>query len=333
MYYNFYQSKLRRDIQEIVYQKPVFTVDLFGKEYFGTIKTKKIWPIKTQRYQVMWVVLPDDKEFVCKEIKKLKHKFSDKKTNIFFQLWLINEIISFENVSHRSESFKDDMKQMRLNIRHYLCHTYHLKNSFRENMPQSNILIDLSKTDEQLMDEMNSGCKDRIKKAIKKWIEFGMATPDQYKLFYDKWIETSSDKWFNIIPYDQYEKLIRYITQNSRWNLFVTNIWWELVSGSICLYDKRNIVYLYGFTNRKFGNVGSHHYLKYRMFSRARDNGFLYCDLMWWAPTWFDKHPLSSVSSFKESLGWIKVEQYGSFDIILNPILYWLFKLYYKIRK
>jgi lipid II:glycine glycyltransferase (peptidoglycan interpeptide bridge formation enzyme) len=194
-------------------------------------------------------------------------------------------------------------------------------------------LIDLNKTDDELIQEMNSGCKDRIKKAVKKWIEFGIASPDQYKLFYDKWVETSSSKWFNIIPYSQYEKLIRYITQNFCWNLFITNIWWELVSGSICLYDKRHIIYLYWFTNRKFGNVGSHHYLKYKMFSWARDNGFLYCDLMWGAPTWFDDHPLVSVSNFKESLWWIKVEQYGNYDMILNKFLYKIFRRYYKLRK
>ena len=69
------------------------------------------------------------------------------------------------------------------------------------------------------------------------------------------------------------------------------------------------------------------------MFSRARDNGFLYCDLMGGAPTGFPEHPLSSVSEFKESLGGIKIEQYGSYDLVLNPVLYNFFKLYYKLRK
>jgi hypothetical protein len=77
-------------------------------------------------------------------------------------------MISFDNVSHRSDSFKDDMKQMRLNLREYICKNFNLENSFRENMPQSDILIDLNKTDDELIQEMNSGCKDRIKKAVKK---------------------------------------------------------------------------------------------------------------------------------------------------------------------
>lgn len=45
---------------------------------------------------------------------------------------------------------------------------YGLQLSWRENMPQSNIVYDVQKTDQQLLSEMNSGCRDRIKKAIKK---------------------------------------------------------------------------------------------------------------------------------------------------------------------
>lgn len=172
------------------------------------------------------------------------------------------------------------MGQMRLNLQDFLCTTYGLKVAFRENMPNSDIIIDLSKTDEQLLNEMNSGSRQRIRKAMSKQIEFGMASPDQYPLFYKKRVETSGVKGFNVIPYTQFERLIRYITQNACGNLFVTSIGQELVSGSICLYDKKYIIYMYGFTNRKFGNVGSHHYLKYKMFSRARDNGFIFCDLM-----------------------------------------------------
>jgi lipid II:glycine glycyltransferase (peptidoglycan interpeptide bridge formation enzyme) len=110
------------------------------------------------------------------------------------QLGVINEMISFENVSHRSETFASDMRQMRLNVQKFMRKHYGLKVAFRENMPSSDIIIDISKTDEQLLNEMNSGSKSRIKKALGKEIEFGMAAPDQYTLFYDKRVETSGDK-------------------------------------------------------------------------------------------------------------------------------------------
>ena len=40
-----------------------------------------------------------------------------------------------------------------------------LKLAFKENMPQTTIMINLSKSDEQLLSEMNSGCADRVKKS------------------------------------------------------------------------------------------------------------------------------------------------------------------------
>lgn len=76
--YNLYQSKLRRDIQQEIYRKPTFTVTLFGKQYFGTIKTKKFGPMRLQRYQVMGVELPSDPEYVRQELANLKKQFRKK---------------------------------------------------------------------------------------------------------------------------------------------------------------------------------------------------------------------------------------------------------------
>jgi lipid II:glycine glycyltransferase (peptidoglycan interpeptide bridge formation enzyme) len=182
------------------------------------------------------------------------------------------------------------------------------------------------------MKEMNSGCKERVKKAIKNQIEFWVATPDQYEMFYTEWLRLAWWKWFNIIPKNQYYDLIKYFDENNRWKLFIAQKDWELVAGSICAFDDHQLTYLYGFSNRKFGNIWWHHFLKFKIFWRARENDFTYVDMMWWAPTWFPEHSLTSVSAFKESLWWIKIEQYGSYDIVLNKFLYKVFERYTKLR-
>ena len=330
--YNLYQSNLRKDIQTKIYDKPYFTVQLFGKEYFWLIKEKKVWPFKTKWLQIMWVEFPTDKDYVKSELKKLQKKYKKEKGVIFVQLCLLNEIIRFENVGVRSDNFLNDMRDMRLQIRKQMQETYWLETAFRENMPQANIVYDITKSDEELMSEMNSGCKERVKKAMKKWIEFGVASPDQYDLFYQKRIELSWMKWFNIIPQDQYLKLIRYITQNNRGNLFTSTINWDIIAWSICLYDKHRIIYLYWFSNREYSNIWGHHYLKFKIFGHARKLWMTYVDMLGWAPTWFPNHPLNWVSKFKESLWWTKIEQYGSYDLIIRPRLYKLFKFYFKLK-
>lgn len=330
--YNLYQSQLRQDIQTKVYNKSYFFVDLFGKKYFWLVHEKKLWPIKLKWLQIMWVELPSDKNYVKSELKRLKEKYINEKWVIFIQLCFLNEIIRFENCGQRDEKFVDDMRTMRLNLRKEITHDFGLQVAFRENMPQANIVYDITKSDEELMKDMNSGCKERIKKAIKKWVDFGIATPDQYDLFYEKWIEVSGDKWFNIIPRDQYQKLIRYITQNNRGNLFTSHIDWDIVAWSICLYDEYRIIYLYGFANRAYQNIWWHHFLKFKIFGWARKNGMTYVDMMGGAPTGFPEHPLNGVSKFKESLWGTKIEQYWSYDLVLRPKLYNLFKQYFRLH-
>ncbi len=280
----------------------------------------------------MWVVLPTDKEYVRSELQKLQEKYKKEKWVIFVQLCLLNEIIRFENVWVRSDSFLNDMKEMRLQVRQQMKDLYWLETAFRENMPQANIVYDITKSDEDLIKEMNSGCKERVKKAIKKGIEFGVASPDQYDLFYQKWVELSWMKGFNIIPKKQYNKLIRYMTQNNRGNLFTSTINGDIIAGSICVYDQHRIIYLYGFSNRKYSNIGGHHYLKFKIFGHARKLWMTYVDMLGWAPTGFPTHPLNGVSRFKESLWWTKIEQYGSYDLIIRPRLYKLFKFYFKLK-
>lgn len=340
--YNLYQSQLRKDIQTKIYNKPFFTVKLFGKEHFGLIKEKKIGPFTTKWLQIMGVEFPTikstwklDHKYIQSEIKKIKKYYNNKSNKknkwiIFVQLCLLNEITKFKNISKRPPEFKTEIKQKRLNLRQKITDNYWLKTAFRENMPQANIVYDITKPDEDLIKDMNSGCKERVKKAIKKWIEFGIATPDQYELFYQKWKELSGTKWFNIIPKIQYNKLIKYLNDNKCGNVFTSHYEWDLIAGSICIYDEHRIIYLYWFSNRKYSNIWWHHYLKFKIFGYAREQWMTYVDMLWWAPTGFPEHSLTWVSKFKESLWWSKIEQYWSYDLVINPLLYRLFKWYFK---
>lgn len=333
--YNFYQSALRRQINELVYQKETFEEELFGTTYFGIIKRKKFWPISLQRYQILGVQVPDDVTLIQQEVKRIQNKYGKKFWNILFQRWITNQMVSFENISHRSSQFREDVREMRLWIRDWLTSQTDLKIWLRENMPEANIVYEITKTDEQLLSEMNSGCKERVKSSLKKWAIFRVAEPREYEQFYKDWLRLAGAKWFNIIDYTTYRKLVDYITDNKCGNVFVAKTDGELLAWSICIYDKHRIIYLYGFASReeKFRNFGAHHFLKFKIFGRAREKGLSYCDMLGWAPTGFDEHPLAGVSKFKESLGWSKIEYYGNFDIVLNPILYRIFAWRQKEKK
>lgn len=281
----------------------------------------------------MWVELPQDEVYLQEELLRIRIVLKKEFGTAFLQLGVIDEITHFENVSHRSGEFNDTIRQQRIDKQKYLFDTYGLEISFRENMPQSNIIYDVTKTDEELIAEMNSGCKERIKKAIKNNLNFRLARVDEYDVFYQKRCELGGRKWFNPITKKNYLDLISYMHKNNNGSLFVAEKDGAIIAGSICVHDAERITYLYGFADRKYSNIGWHHFLKFKIFSRAREKWIKICDMMGWAPTWFPNHPLAWVSAFKESLGGTKIEVFGSYDIVLHPLFYWIMKKIYARKK
>lgn len=326
---NLYQSKLRKDIQHETYRKPMFTVELFGKEYFWSIKKKNIWPFNLSRYQIMGIELPDDQAYVQKELAKLRKSF--RKKWMFMQLWIINEIVHFDNSMKKCPEFDQDMHDFRIGLQQTLHHNYSMQTAFRENMPTASIVYDTTKSDEELFKDMNDSCKKRVKKAIAGGMEFRIIDKKDYEVFFDKWQKTADEKWFNTISKTQYEWLLKYIS-SGKWMLIGAFLDGEMIAGTVCLFTDKMIYCPYGFFDRKYSNIWVQHFLKFKLFSRARDNGFITVDTGGGAPTGFPKHALASVSAFKESLGGTKTELFGSYDIVFNKFLYRAVKLRYKIR-
>ena len=329
-----YQSQLWRDIQTKVYGKKSMEIEIFGKKYFCLIKEKKVWPFFLQWYQIMGVILPDDPGYVKSEIQRVKKQLQNKRWLISLQFWFVNSFAKFKNKSWISQEFIDSVKAQRLAINDNLTQQYGLKLAFRENMPVSTILYDVHKTDEELLDEMHESCRTKVKRSMKKDMMVKiLSTKEEEEKFYEDWRKISGLKGFWIIPREQYFKLLAYLKETHQGNILVTELDGDIVWGSILLKREKSFVYLYGFWNRKYQNIWGHHFLKFKIFGLAREQGMDYVDAMGGAPTWFPKHHLKGVSDFKESLWWEKIEFYGNFDLVLRPFWYGVFKGYKKIQE
>lgn len=265
------------------------------------------------------------------EAKKIiKEKFWNSWRDIFFQWGVSNEIVKFNLHELKEPEFTTNLRESRIFLRKHLEEAYGLIFAFRENMPESGIMCDLTKTDEEIISEMNKSAKDHIKKWFKQEIEFKEAEEDEYEAFYQKRQETAGKKWFNTIPKWQYYKLITQLKSHNLGNLFITKDQGNILAWTICLYNDKTIVGLYSFMDRNHTNTGGQQYAKFKIYNWWREHGFTHYDTMWWAPTGFPEHELAGVSAFKESMGWIKTEYMWNYDIILNKTLYKIFKYYYQ---
>ena len=98
------------------------------------------------------------------------------------------------NISHRSEDFETGMRTTRLKLEQWIHTQTGLKTSFRENMPLATVVIDTSKDDATLLNEMNSGAKSHVRKAINKEIDFHVAQVSEYESFYEERYKVSQMK-------------------------------------------------------------------------------------------------------------------------------------------
>jgi lipid II:glycine glycyltransferase (peptidoglycan interpeptide bridge formation enzyme) len=79
-------------------------------------------------------------------------------------------------------------------LQKYLYSDYKLKTAFRENMPTAGIIYDVTKSDEELLNDMNSSCRKRIKKSIAGGLKYAILDTNQYEKFFKKWQLTADIK-------------------------------------------------------------------------------------------------------------------------------------------
>jgi hypothetical protein len=248
---SIYQSEAWKTIQRDIYRKPSFVVTLFGKDYFGTIKIKKFWPLSLKRYQVLWVELPENPDEIKQIIKKIQSEFWNSWTHIFFQLGITTHFKTF-SLAESTQELSDSIRNMRTQICHDMQEKYWLQHSFRENLPEAEIVYDLGKSDEELMRDMNKSSAHRIRKGIRSDVVVRELKDSEYDIFWEKWQATADKKWFHTISKSQYKELLCYLFEYNAWAVLVSEYQWEILAGSIMFFADKRLVCLYGFSDRSF---------------------------------------------------------------------------------
>lgn len=326
---HFLQSDLRKTLCSEIFGYKIFESTRFWEKVFGIDKTKKIWPLSMSRYQIQWIKSHFDHPNFKEELHKLKKQFGANRSNIFLQLCFIDSIAEFSGKKVADKDFANDIRQNRINHQNNMFQHFWLRTAFKENQPLSTISIDLNQSNEQIYNNFSSSFRNKIQKSLKHNIQRIIANESQRDIFYDLRYKTAEWKWFWIMKKHTFEAMKKYLLSTKQWNLFLSiSENWEIWSWNICVFYWEEIIYLYWASNREFWNIWAHNLLQFETAKRWKENWFKIFDLFWWSPTWFANHSLRSVSEFKESTWWTKIEYLWNFDIVLNPLVYKMMKIY-----
>lgn len=324
-----YQSSQWQHIQKEVYQNHVDFVKLWEAEYMVSKKSRSLFGLEISFYQIMWI---DITKTSVEDIKKYAEFLGQSFGTAYLQVWIINPSAEVSvNAYRHVEWFHWVQLDWLLDQKKKLISKLGGSNkAMRTNMPDANLIVDLSQGIERIRQSFSTYWKTQIKRAIHKWLKVEVATPQQRDEFYEVWLETSHHKGFHIISYETYKKLQDYLLSTNSWNLFVSEHDGKVVNGSIYIFCDDTIVYMYGWTNRDISKWWAGYLMKSMLFEWGIQNGYKYFDFLGISPFGVKWHSLEWVTQFKESFGWTRVEYLGNIDIPLNKLLYSLLHLRFR---
>lgn len=203
--------------------------------------------------------------------------------------------------------------------------------SFEELQPEWRQIIEISKTEEEILAQMKEKGRYNIRVAIRNNIVIEKS--QNLDLFYKIFQETSKRDGFEIRPKQYFINLLAKLEPPGFAELLVARYNGEVIAAEIATYFQETASYLYGASSSENRNLMTPYLLHFEAIKRAKERGCRYYDLLAVASENIESHKYAGITSFKEQFGGEKVHLAGSYDYIYKPIWYKLFKIAETFRR
>lgn len=199
------------------------------------------------------------------------------------------------------------------NLRHSTSH-----------QPKTTLLLDLAKSEEELLSQMKEKGRYNIRLAKKKGVKVREGSVEElYPLF----LETSKRDGFHIHPQNVYEKMLS--TLNDTTLLLVAEYEGKIISGGIFTFYHKVGTYYYGASSNAYRNVMAPYLMQWRGIQEAKKRGCTTYDFLGIADEGVKNHPWASVTEFKLKFGGQKQAYIGALQWQYQPI----WSILYHLRK
>ena len=203
-------------------------------------------------------------------------------------------------------------------------HGFGFKKSSKKIQPQRSIIINLEKSEDELLSAMHHKARYNIKIAEKNGLKFVVG--NNIDVFWKLLKHTAKKDNFSTHPKKYYEKLC------SAPGLMAEMVFVQhdgvSIAGALLLADGDTVYYLHGAMDRdpKYRPMMAPHLLQWEIIKWAKGYGMKNYDL--WG---IDAKLWPGVTRFKLGFGGQEVEYPGSFDLPVSKIWYLMYKIARKI--
>ncbi len=234
--------------------------------------------------------------------------------------------------------------------RHHELKTAGFKAARVDIQPPNTVILDLSKSADELLTEMKSKTRYNIRLAARKGVVLGSEGVQALDEWYELYRQTSRRDSISIHSQEYYQRLFELVgaaqgTPNEpvEIELLCARHEGELIAGIVVVYYRQQAVYLYGAGADHKRNLMAAYLLQWSAIERAQARGCVSYDLFGIPPSDDPQHPMHGLYRFKVGFGGAIVQRLGCWDYTQAPGLYtafcsaeavrnWYFKTFLKRR-
>lgn len=212
-----------------------------------------------------------------------------------------------------------------------LSHPYELK-GFKTTshgfQPDETLILDLTKSKEQLLKEMKPKGRYNIRLAEKKGVKVSKST--DIEAFYKILLETTNRDGFSPHNQNYYKNMLKYLPKTAV--LYIAEHEGRPVAGVLNTNYSNCATYYFGASSDENRSLMAPYLLQWIAITEAKEQGLKTYDFLGISPENAKNHPWKGVSQFKLKFGGTRKTYQKAKEYSLSPLLHFLYKLYKRLR-
>ncbi|MFH1412537.1 MAG: peptidoglycan bridge formation glycyltransferase FemA/FemB family protein [bacterium] len=189
--------------------------------------------------------------------------------------------------------------------------------------PKKTLILDLTKSEQELLSSMHQKTRYNIRLAEKKGVEISEYNGEWNEVWKIMQQTKARDK-FSLHNQEYYRKM----ADNKMVKVFLARYKGQIIGFSFAVFFKNCATYLHGGSSNEHRNVMAPYLLQLHMIKYAKKLNIKYYDFYG-----IDEKKWPGVTRFKLGFSGKIVDYPGTFDLILSPVYYVIYRIVRKLRR
>jgi len=273
----------------------------------------------------IWFLAIKDKEQIISQNLIIKHNLPFGKSYFYCPRGIISSPLNKEifqeliqkikNLGKKEKAifFRWDRKDDKIALKGF--------NKVKDFQPSKTIILNLKKTETELLEKMHAKTRYNIRLAQKHGVKIFKSREEKYlNIFLDLLHKTSEREKFRIYPDNYYKKLLN--SESKFATLYLAKYKNKILAAHLLIFFNKTATYLHGASLREHKEVMAPYLLHWQTIQQAKKENIYFYDF--WG---INKKKWPGVTRFKLNFKGQEISYPGTFELSLSKFWYTLYKL------